>query len=104
MGGERPRTAPSLLVRHNLVIFFCWIEGWLYKTPSFEVEEGRGGGAGGRGGEGGGRGAGRDHHLFCGLVGLVQVLLTPSLMPKLNIKYLFYSIISFSIVWVGQSE
>ena len=32
--------------------------GYAIKTPSFEVEEG---------------GAGRDHHLVCGLVGPVRV-------------------------------
>ena len=38
---------------------FGYIEGWLgNKTPSFELEEG---------------GVGRDHHLFCGLVGSVRV-------------------------------
>ena len=41
--------------------------GYAMKTPSFEIEE-VGGGGGGRGG-----GAGRDHHLFCGLVGPVRV-------------------------------
>ena len=37
---------------------FSYITGWLGNTPSFELEEG---------------GVGRDHHLFCGLVGPVRV-------------------------------
>ena len=37
--------------------FYCWIEGWLCnKDTIFYVEEG-----------------GRDHHLFCGLVGPVRI-------------------------------
>ena len=37
------------------------------KTSSIEFEEGEGGGGRGEGG------AGRDHHLFCGLVSHVRV-------------------------------
>ena len=39
-----------------IVIFYCWIEGWLCTVADFQ--------------EGG---AGRDNHLFCGLVGPASV-------------------------------